>query len=391
MDRARVRRRVKVSGYNVYYGTSADFQGAAEVRGVTGTALVLVGLVNGTTYYFRVTAVNRAGEGRPSGEVQAIPVTVPGAPAALTAAPGDRQVTLKWDPPASDGGSPVTGYNLYVGTTAHFDGRAPLAKVTGRAVIVTGLVNGTTYFFRVTAVSRVGEGQPSAEVQAVPLTVPGAPTGLTATPGNSKVTLAWTAPASGGALIKGYIIYKGTSPGGETGTPVNDSLVTGTSYTVTGLTNGTTYYFKVVAVNAAGLGPLSAEASATLHVIVPPPTTAPPTTAPPTTAPPTTAPPTTAPPTTAPPTTAPPTTAPPTTAPPTTAPPTTAPPTTAPPTTAPPTTAPPTTAPPTTAPPTTAPPTRPRRPRPRRPRPRRPPRRRRPRRRPPRRSPHRPG
>ncbi len=62
--------------------------------------------------------------------------------------------------------------------------------------------------------------------------------------------------------ISGYIIYEGTSPGGETGTTVNGSRVTGTRYTVTGLTNGTTYYFKAVAINAAGPGPLSGEASA---------------------------------------------------------------------------------------------------------------------------------
>ena len=346
----------KVSGYRVYYATSADFQGAAQVPAVlTGTALVLVGLTNGTTYYFWVTAVNQVGESQPSGGVPATPVTVPEAPAGLTAAPGDRQVSLKWNPPASDGGSPVTGYDLYVGTTAHFDGKAPLAEVTGRAVIVTGLANGTTYYFRVTAVSKVGQGPPSNEVPAVPLTVPGAPTRLTATPGNSKATLAWTAPVSGGAPIKGYIIYQGTSPDGESGTPVNGSLVTGTSATVTGLTNGTTYFFKVVAINAAGLSPLSAEASATLHVIVPPPSTAPASTAPASTAPASTAPASTAPASTAPASTAPASTAPASTAPASTAPASTAPASTAPASTAPASTAPASTAPPSTAPPITAP------------------------------------
>ena len=63
------------------------------------------------------------------------------------------------------------------------------------------------------------------------MAVPGPPTGLTATPGNAQVTLSWTAPASTGGLPVSYIIYKGTSPGGETGTPVNGSAVTGTDYT----------------------------------------------------------------------------------------------------------------------------------------------------------------
>jgi hypothetical protein len=103
-------------------------------------------------------------------------------------------------------------------------------------------------------------GQP-----ATPVTVPGAPAGLTASAGNARVSLSWKAPGSdGGTGISGYEIYRGTSPGGESSAPVNASLVTGTSYTVTGLVNGTTYYFTVAAVNTAKLpGAKSGEASAT--------------------------------------------------------------------------------------------------------------------------------
>jgi YHS domain-containing protein len=289
-----------VTGYNVYQGTSPGGETGTPVNGspVTATSDTVTGLTNGTTYYFTVTAVNQVGEG-PGAEVKAVPVTVPGAPAGLSAAPGNGQVTLSWAAPASDGGSPVSGYDLYVGTTADFSGGAPLATVTGTAVAVTGLVNGTAYYFTVTAVNQVGEG-PGAEVKAVPVTVPGAPAGLSAAPGNGQVSLSWAAPASdGGSPVTGYIIYQGSRPGGETGTPVNGSPVTATSDTVTGLTSGTTYYFTVVAVNAAGLSPPSEEASATLPPIVS--TTGPPTTGPPTTGPPTTGPPTTGPPTTGPP------------------------------------------------------------------------------------------
>src|SRR5262249_13325580 len=132
----------RVSGYNVYYATSADFKGAGEVPGVAGTALVLVDLVNGTPYYFTVTAVHKAGVRRPPRGLPAAPAPGRGPPAGLPATAADAKVTLAGSPPASDGGPPVTGYALYVGTTAHFTGRAPFAKVTGTAVTVTGLANG---------------------------------------------------------------------------------------------------------------------------------------------------------------------------------------------------------------------------------------------------------
>ena len=93
--------------------------------------------------------------------------------------------------------------------------------------------------------------------------VPSAPTGLVASPGNSQISLSWATPSSdGGSPVTGYDVYIGTSPGGESASPVNVSPVTGTSDTVTGLTNGTTYYATVEAINALGHSPASNEASA---------------------------------------------------------------------------------------------------------------------------------
>jgi hypothetical protein len=63
--------------------------------------------------------------------------------------------------------------------------------------------------------------------------------------------------------VSGYEIYMGTTAGGESATPVNISLVAGTAYMATGLTNGTTYFFVVKAVSPVGPSPVSNEASAT--------------------------------------------------------------------------------------------------------------------------------
>jgi len=210
-----------ITGYNVYQGTSPGGETGAPVGGspVTGTSTTVPNLKNGTTYYFKVTAVTRAGEG-PGADTEAVPVTTPGAVAGLTATADVAQVTLSWTAPTSDGGAPITGYHLYVGTTADFRGASPLATLTGTVVTVTGLAGGTTYYFRVAAVNRAGEG-PGADTQAVPVTTPGAPASLTATPGDSRVTLSWAAPASdGGSPVREYIVYQGTSSGGETGAPV---------------------------------------------------------------------------------------------------------------------------------------------------------------------------
>jgi hypothetical protein len=139
---------------------------------------------------------------------------------------------------------------------------------------VTGLSDGTRYYFTVAAVDSAGHPGPSSgEASATPVTVTrlGVPGGLTATAGDSRVTLSWSAPP-GAAPAAGYDIYQGTSPGGESGSPVTTSPVQGTSYTVTGLSDGTRYYFTVAAVDSAGHpGPSSGEASATPLKPPPPP------------------------------------------------------------------------------------------------------------------------
>ncbi len=90
------------------------------------------------------------------------------------------------------------------------------------------------------------------------VSVPLAPTGLAATAGPGQVTLSWSAP---GGAVSSYTLFRGTAPGGEGTTPYKTGL-TGTAYTDTAVTSGTTYSYQIAAVNSAGTGPLSSEASA---------------------------------------------------------------------------------------------------------------------------------
>ena len=92
---------------------------------------------------------------------------------------------------------------------------------------------------------------------------PGAPTLSGATGGDGRVILRWAPSSDGGSPITGYNVYVGTSPGGEGSIPVNSSLITGTTYTVRGLTNWTTYYFVVEALNSRATSVASNQLSAT--------------------------------------------------------------------------------------------------------------------------------
>jgi fibronectin type 3 domain-containing protein len=154
----------------------------------------------------------------------------------------------------------VTSYKIYRGTAS---GNETLRGTVGNVTSFTdsGLTNGTTYFYQVTAINSVGQGPRSNELSAKPLTVPGAPRNPSAKPDATQgVSLAWTVPSSdGGSPITGYRIYRSTSSGTETFFVAVGNV---TSYRDTATVSGVRYYYKVTAVTAVGEGPLSGQTSA---------------------------------------------------------------------------------------------------------------------------------
>jgi len=178
------------------------------------------------------------------------PVKVPTSPKSLVATAGNAQVSLSWSPPANSGGVPITNYSIYRGTSPSGEVLLVTIGPLPTSYTDTGLTNGQTYYYMVTAWNSEGESASSNEASAIPATVPSEPQSLSATPGNAQIALAWTAPSSsGGRPILNYTIYRGATSGGET---LLRTLGNVLAYTDTSLTNGQTYYYVVRAVNIVG-------------------------------------------------------------------------------------------------------------------------------------------
>src|SRR5216684_4089922 len=252
-----------ITGYNVLRSTTSGAETALS-SGVVGTAFTDSTVSNGTTYFYKVAAVNSVGPGPLSNEASATPATVPSAPQNLVASAGNGSVSLSWTAPASNGGAAVTSYNVLRSTSSGAESSLS-SGVVGTTFTDSTVSNGTTYFYKVAAVNSVGPGPLSNEASATPApTVPSAPQNLVAVAGNSGVALSWAAPASnGGAPVTSYNVLRSTTNGTET---LLSSGVVGTTFTDSTVSNGTTFFYKVAAVNSVGPGPLSNEASATPQV-----------------------------------------------------------------------------------------------------------------------------
>jgi uncharacterized protein YhjY with autotransporter beta-barrel domain len=174
--------------------------------------------------------------------------TVPGAPTIGTATAGNAQATVSFTAPASDGGAAITSY------TATSSPGGIIGTCASSPCTIASLTNGTAYTFTVKATNSVGTGSASAASNSVtPSTVPGAPTGVSATAGDTLATVNFSAPASnGGTAITGYTVV--SSPAGGVDSNAGSTSL---SHAITGLTNGTAYTFTVTATNADGTGPAS--------------------------------------------------------------------------------------------------------------------------------------
>ena len=220
---------------------------------------IVTGLENGKTYIFKIRAVNST-NGYESDERSAAPQSLrPAAPTGLSAEAGDARVALSWDDPDD---TTITGWRYAVKTTDGFGDwmDVPGSGAATTAYLLTGLENGTAHIFKIRAVNDHGDGAESDEVSATPIAVPAKPEGLTATPGDGQVRLAWEDPSD--STITGWQYRSATTGAYSDWIDIDGSDAETTAHAVTELANGTAYRFRLRAVNASGYGAESDEVAA---------------------------------------------------------------------------------------------------------------------------------
>jgi predicted CxxxxCH...CXXCH cytochrome family protein len=194
-------------------------------------------LTNGTAIYYQVGAKNLAGTTW-SAEYTVTPMlSPPSAPTGISAAAGNSQATITWT-----AGTGSTSSLIRYGTTS---GSYPTTiDPAASPRTISSLTNGTAIYYQVGAKNLAGTTW-SAEYTVTPVqSLPLAPTGISAAPGNSQATITWTAGIGSASSVVRY----GTTAGGYT-TTIDPAT---SPQTISSLTNGTAIYYQVGAKNLAG-------------------------------------------------------------------------------------------------------------------------------------------
>jgi fibronectin type 3 domain-containing protein len=276
-----------VTSYNVYRGTTAGFSvtpgTTTPIATPTTNSYSNTGLTASTTYYYKVAAVNSGGIG---------PLSAEASGTTAAAAPDTTPPTVAITQPAT-GSQHAPGNVLVTGTASDNAGGSGVRDVrvridSGTYVLATPGSPGNWSTWSISlSITAVGSHTITARVRDIannfssavinititstPTSPPSQVTGLTVTTAsNTQLNLSWTANPPGDNVTS-YNVYRGTTAGFPVtpGTTTPIATPTTNSYSNTGLTASTTYYYKVAAVNSGGIGPLSAEASGTTAAAAP--------------------------------------------------------------------------------------------------------------------------
>lgn len=243
-------------------GYEARVDGGAWVTATeTANRITVSGLINGTSYDIEIRELNSIGASAASAPASGTPRAVPGAPSALAAVASNGTVALSWTAPAATNGSAITDYVIQHAASAGgtyttvSDGTSTTTSAT-----VTGLTNGETRYFRVAAVNAAGTGAYTTPLAETPFTIPSTPSVSPLTPGDGSLIVDFNISSDGGSDILRHDYRLDGGVWRSTGALTD-------SFTISGLTNGTTYDVEVRAINAAGAGTASAVQSGTPRTV----------------------------------------------------------------------------------------------------------------------------
>ena len=231
------------TSYKVYRATSQ--KGTYSLLGtVTATSYTNTGAKAGTTYYYKVKAVNSAGESAYSNIVSGKAKAAPAAPSVTAGNSSTGKPRLTWK--AVSG---AVSYRIYR-SESRGTGYSLLGTTSSTSYVNTGAAAGKTYYYRVKAVNRDGMASGYSNIVSGKATLPAPALNIGLSVSSGKPMLAWDAVPG----ATSYRIYRSTSRG--TGYSLL-ATTTSTSYVNTSAAKGTTYYYRVKACNAAGLSPYS--------------------------------------------------------------------------------------------------------------------------------------
>lgn len=259
------------TSYSVFRSLTAGGQGStALAAGIATTAYTDNSAQPNVKYFYKVAGVNTAGAGLMSNEASAtatppVSSTKPDAPTGLAAEGATLENRLKWNAAAG-----ATTYSVFRSTAAGGQGATALASgIGGLTYTDKSAQPGTKYYYKVAGVNAAGAGPLSNEANATALPAvsnnkPEAPAGLVAEGQAGRVMLKWN-PAAGASS---YAVFRGTSTNMQGPTPIPTDI-TGTTYVDSNVKPGVKYFYRVAGVNAAGMGPMSNEATATPPISAP--------------------------------------------------------------------------------------------------------------------------
>ena len=251
-----------ITGYDLMYSLSSNVATFTSLSsGLLVSPFVATGLTNGSLYFFRMAASNVMGYGPYSSTASNTPRTVPSPITDLSANPSTiaTSLILSWVAPWN-GGSAITGYRWFRSSNADMTGTltSNATLVTTLSTTVTPLVAGVMSYFQIVASNVAGFSASSAVISNFPRAVPGQVGTVTASSLNQSISLSWpTTTVSNGSAISSYRSQYSLSSAAA-GEWFDISIAPATTIVATGLSNGTSYYFRVQASNVAGYGLASA-------------------------------------------------------------------------------------------------------------------------------------